>query len=217
MISDNLYKDKYLKYKNKYLVLKGQIGGVITDEDKQRYLNEESVTFPDIVSEHGDEILTILEYLKINKNLKSLTFENLPQILNSDSFNDVFLPELQNIFSNKHIEQLNISGDKEKKIYLNDDHLPKLVEILRLCKHLKKIYFNRNKITIKGYPLLMSALMDNALTLKTLNDSKLYVSLIGNPIIVQKPGEFNHRHIFEEEGKLMQYAVDELNITLRLR
>ena len=83
-----------------------------------------------------------------------------------------------------------------------------------LCRYLKKIFLNSNKITIKGYDSLFSALIDYALTL---NDSKLYVDLIGNPIIVQEPGEFNHRYILEEEGKLMQYAVDELNITLRLR
>ena len=43
-----MYKEKYLKYKNKYLDLKGQIGGVITDEDKKRYTNDEEVIFPDI-------------------------------------------------------------------------------------------------------------------------------------------------------------------------
>ena len=160
MISDDLYKDKYLKYKNKYLDLKVQIGGAITDEDNHKYLNDESVTFPDIQAGNEDEIAHILNKLIDNQKLKSLTFENLPQILNSDSFNDVFLPALQNIFSNKQIEQLNISGNKEKNIYLYDGHISQLVNILMSCRYLKKIFLNRNKITIKGYISLIYALMD---------------------------------------------------------
>ena len=211
MISDDLYKDKYLKYKNKYLDLKVQIGGAITDEDNHKYLNEEYVTFPDIQAGNEDEIAHILNKLIDNQKLKSLTFKNLPQILNSDSFNDVFLPALQNIFSNKQIEQLNISGDKDKNIYLNDDHLPKLVEILRLCQHLKKIFFNRNKITIKGYVPLITALINNALNLK---DIPLHVYLVDNPIIVLQKGEtFDLTSIGKKKDILINQAKA-LNITL---
>ena len=37
MASKDLYYDKYLKYKNKYLNLKDQMGGVITDIEKFEY------------------------------------------------------------------------------------------------------------------------------------------------------------------------------------
>ena len=165
------------------------------------------------VEANEDEIAHILNKLIDNQKLKSLTFENLPQILNSDSFNDVFLPALQNIFSNKQIEQLNISGNKEKNIYLYDGHISQLVNILMSCRYLKKIFLNRNKITIKGYISLIYALMDNALNL---NDITLHVYLKDNRIIVLQKGEtFNLTSSVNEENILKKYAKA-LNITLHI-
>ena len=87
---------------------------------------------------------------------------------------------------------------------------------MRLCRYLKTISLDRNNITIEGFSLLISALIDNALKL---NDIRLHVSLIGNPIIVQKvtpENPFSHIYILREEAKLIQEA-EVLNIRLRLR
>ena len=64
-----MYKEKYLK---------GQIGGVISEEDITKYQNEEHVIVPEIPD---IDDLGIFVYLKINENLKKLTFTNIRQII----------------------------------------------------------------------------------------------------------------------------------------
>ena len=84
---------------------------------------------------------------------------------------------------------------------------------MRLCQHLKKIFFNRNKITIKGYVPLITALINNALNLK---DIQLHVYLVDNPIIVlQKEETFDLTSIVEKKDILIKQAKA-LNITLHI-
>ena len=202
MTGKDLYYDKYLKYKNKYLNLKDQIGGVITDIEKFEYEQLEEVTFPNIQAGNEDEILVILECLRINPHLKRLTFRNISQILDNPLFEAFLRKPLINIFLMKNIEYLNISGNN-----LFDRHIIILSEILKNGKDFKVIDLTNNNITIKGYPELISALPYNTDT-----DKYVEVNLKGNPII--NTTGLGWREILRRQQELMT-SVNSLGIIVR--
>ena len=217
MTGKDLYYDKYLKYKNKYLNLKDQIGGVITDIEKFEYEQLEEVTFPNIQAGNEDEILTILEYLKINKNLKRLRFTNISQILDNQLFEPVLLPDLRSIGINKQITHLNFSGNKHQNIQLENRHMENLAKMLTFYEHLKHIDLTNNNITIEGFNQLIGTLTDvefnKISTLKFKKDIR--VDFIGNPIIDTRGLDF--RSILQQEQNLIRLVRNNLGIILRLR
>jgi hypothetical protein len=218
MVDKNLYYNKYLKYKNKYLDLKNQTGGVITRIEKFEYEQLEEVIFPNIQEGDENDILIILEYLKFNPNLKRLTFRNITQILDNPLFEAFFLPLLRDIFIKKNIEYLNISGNKEQNIQLEDRHIIILAKILKNCDYFEEIDLNNNNITIKGFNELISALQQSNEVISALqqgNDVK-YVKVIlkGNPII--DTIGLGWREILRREQELI-YIVYFVGITLILR
>ena len=218
MADKNLYYNKYLKYKNKYLDLKNQTGGVITRIEKFEYEQLEEVIFPNIQEGDENDILIILEYLKFNPNLKRLTFRNITQILDNPLFEAFFLPLLRDIFIKKNIEYLNISGNKEQNIQLEDRHIIILAKILKNCDYFEEIDLNNNNITIKGFNELISALQQSNEVISALqqgNDVK-YVKVIlkGNPII--DTIGLGWHEILRREQELI-YIVYFVGITLILR
>ena len=197
MADKDLYYDKYLKYKNKYLNLKNQTGGVITRIEKFEYEQLEEVIFPNIQEGDENDILTILEYLKFNPNLKRLTFRNITQILDNPLFEAFLRKPLINIFLMKNIEYLNISGNN-----LFDRHIIILSEILKNGKYFKLIDLTNNNITIKGYTELMSALPYRTVPSEDEYDPDKYLKLIlkGNPILDTKGGS---RETIKRQQELM--------------
>ena len=74
MISNQFYKKKYLKYKEKYLLLKNQKGGV--------YFQNEDM-YRNILSYFDTN-----EKLKFFNNIKGLTFDNFQWIINQEFFTE---------------------------------------------------------------------------------------------------------------------------------
>jgi hypothetical protein len=186
MAGKDLYYDKYLKYKNKYLNLKNQIGGDITDSEKEYYEQSNDVTFPNIQIGNENEILAILECLRINKHLKRLTFQNISQILDNPLFEEVLLPSLSMIAINKEITHLNFIGNRQQNIQLEDKHILKLIKILKLCEFLEHINFTNNNITILGFNQLIYGLEE--VNFNRNKDSTFKTNIVahfeGNPILL---------------------------------
>jgi hypothetical protein len=186
MAGKDLYYDKYLKYKNKYLNLKDQMGGVITDIEKFEYQQLEEVIFPNIQEGNEDEIYQIISYLKSNPNLKKLTFINIGQILDNPVFEEVFLKDLRSYGIYKNITHLNFRGNKQQNIQLENRHLTKLATLLTFYKQLEHIDLTNNNITNIGFYQFISGLKDlNFNRTEDLNFTKnIEVHFEGNPIVL---------------------------------
>jgi hypothetical protein len=186
MVGKDLYYDKYLKYKNKYLNLKDQMGGVITDIEKFEYQQLEEVIFPNIQEGNEDEIYQIISYLKSNPNLKKLTFINIGQILDNPVFEEVFLKDLRSYGIYKKITHLNFRGNKQQNIQLENRHLTKLATLLTFYEHLEYIDLTNNNITNIGFYQFISGLKDlNFNRTEDLNFTKnIEVHFEGNPIVL---------------------------------
>ena len=183
MAGKDLYYNKYLKYKNKYLNLKDQMGGVINGVEAEYYKEFQDVTFPNI--NDGNEIYTILDYLQYNRNLTTLTFINLPQILNHASF-EIFLPILRSISMKRSITHLTLSGNRAENIQLQDNHMDKLARVLQFYSHLQHIDLTNNNITNIGFTQLINGLNDlnfNRIDGLQTFRRNINVDLRGNPII----------------------------------
>jgi hypothetical protein len=186
MVGKDLYYDKYLKYKNKYLNLKNQIGGDITDIEKEYYEQSDDVTFPNIQKGQENDIFHIISYLKRNKNLKKLTFINIAQILDNPAFENLFLKDLRSYGIYQNITHLNFRGNKQQKIQLEDRHVEKLATLLTFYKQLEHIDLTNNNITNTGFYQFISGLKDlNFNRTEDLNFTKnIEVHFEGNPIVL---------------------------------
>jgi len=138
-----IYKEKYLKYKLKYLDLKGQIGGVITEDEKNNYLHNTNVIVP-ILTEFGD--LSIFYHLQQNKNLKRLTFTNIRQIIELIERNLYFKDTIYSNLEQKTITHLILSGNSNSQI--DNTHLKTLAEILAYYKNVTHINLTNNNFDI---------------------------------------------------------------------
>jgi len=186
MAGKDLYYDKYLKYKNKYLNLKNQIGGVITDSEKEYYEQSNDITFPNIQKGEENDIFHIIEYLKRNKNLKKLTFINIAQILDNPAFENLFLKDLRSYGIYQNITHLNFRGNKQQQIQLEDRHVEKLARLLTFYRDLEHIDLTNNNITKIGFEQLIIGLKD--LNFNRTEDSNfiknIEVHFEGNPIVL---------------------------------
>ena len=209
MAGKDLYYNKYLKYKNKYLNLKDQMGGVINGVEAEYYKEFQDVTFPNI--NDGNEIFTILEYLKYNRNLTTLTFINLPQILDHDSF-ETFLPILRSISMKRSITHLTLSGNRAENIQLQDNHMDKLANILQFYSHLQHIDLTNNNITNIGFTQLINGLND--LNFNRIDGLQTFIRNInvdfrGNPIIPRNNPSANNVQLITD---LRNNAIDRAGI-----
>lgn len=148
-----MYKEKYLKYKLKYLDLKGQIGGdffskkkYTIDKEKEKYTIDEEVIFPEMDEKWAN--MGIFALLKINENLKKLTFSNIREIIDIFMNNEVYFQHL----GNNTITHLILSGsadDKNKQ--LTDEHIDTLARVLSYYKNLRYIDLTNHNIDLKVF------------------------------------------------------------------
>ena len=139
-----MYKEKYLKYKLKYLDLKGQIGGVITEDEKNNYLHNTNVIVP-ILTEFDD--LSIFYYLQQNKNLKSLKFTNIRQIIESIKSDPYFKNTIYNLLEHTTVESLILSGSYTD-LPINIEDIKILARVLSYYENVETIDFTNNMINI---------------------------------------------------------------------
>ena len=138
-----MYKEKYKKYKLKYLNLKGQIGGVISEEDITKYQNEEHVIVPEIPD---IDDLGIFVYLKINENLKKLTFTNIRQIIEKIENETNFKTAIYNLLEQTNVTHIILSGSNDSKI--ENEHLKTLATVLSYYKNVTHIDLTNNQFNI---------------------------------------------------------------------
>jgi hypothetical protein len=214
MAGKDLYYDKYLKYKNKYLNLKDQMGGVITDIEKEYYEQSNDVTFPNIQEGEENDIYHIIEYLKRNTNLKKLTFINIAQILDNPAFENLFLINLRSYGIYQNITHLNFRGNKQQNIQLEDRHVEKLARLLTFYRDLEHIDLTNNNITKIGFEQLIIGLKD--LNFNRTEDSNfiknIEVHFEGNPI-VSTPRNSSVADIVRLQNEPVIFAREHAGIT----
>jgi len=141
-----MYKEKYLKYKLKYLDLKGQIGGAITitKEDELMYKTSDNIVVPEI-SDIDD--LGIFSWLQINDNLKTLTFTNIRQIIETIKSDQHFKDTIYNLLEHITVKSLILSGSYTD-LPINIEDIKILARVLSYYENVETIDFTNNMINI---------------------------------------------------------------------
>jgi hypothetical protein len=139
-----MYKEKYLKYKLKYLDLKGQIGGVITEDEKNKYLHDTNVIVP-ILIDFDD--LSIFFYLQQNKNLRSLQFTNIRQIIENIKSDSHFKDTIYDLLEHTTVKSLILSGSYTD-LPINIKDIKILARVLSYYENVETIDFTNNMINI---------------------------------------------------------------------
>jgi hypothetical protein len=161
------FKEKYLKYKNKYITLKTQIGGTSSNNKKRKY-TDEIPYLSDFFYSSSSKCLS-LDYLISVYNAKGITY-NFEQLnnslairihndLNSNEFLNANIEDLFNInafnhFNTENKDHFKMYIKKCRLISLYKRYIPdNLTKMFALQKYFLQYVGRRNKEFLKNYSI----------------------------------------------------------------